>query len=98
LAERVIMTTPISNLEPSVDLSNETLGKIITDLLPLFKLANAFLLIALFLIFLFDCYALLADKIEPNQRIVDHSVIIAFIAATAAEISVIIMAAIRKLK
>jgi len=90
--------TPISALETPVDSGNETLHQIITDLLPLFRTANIFLLIALFFLFAFDCYTILTGKIEASQRIIDRTVVIAFISATAAEISVIIIAAIKKIK
>jgi hypothetical protein len=91
-------TTPISGLEPPIDRSNETLREIINDLLPLFKTANHFLLGALIIVFLFDVYAILTGIIKPSDRIVDRTVLIAFISATAAEISVIIIASIRKIK
>lgn len=91
-------TTPISGFETPIDRSNETLRQIVNDLLPLFKTANQFLLGALIIVFLFDCYTIHIGIVKPSERIVDRTVIIAFISATVAEISVIIIAAIKKIK
>ena len=91
-------STPISGLEPPLDRHNETLQQIISDLLPLFKTANKFLLGSLILVFAFDVLTILTGIIKASDRLIDKTVVIAFISATAAEISVIIIASIRKIK
>lgn len=90
--------TPLRDDDINVRHANDTLRGIIADLLPLFVNANKYLLAALAIVFLADIALLLAGKISPTERIIDRTVIMAFIAATATEISVIILASIKKLR
>lgn len=78
--------------------SNDTLKEVIDDLLPLFRQANKFLLGALFIVFSSDIILLMAGYIKAQDRIVDRYIVLSFIAATAAEISIIIVTSIKKLK
>ena len=89
---------PIVDDDINISTSNDTLKQIISDLLPLFRNANTYLLIALSVLFLSDVILLAMSKIDQSSRIIDKNVAMTLIGATAAEISVIIIAAIRKLK
>ncbi len=77
---------------------NETLATIIQDVLPLFVRANKLLILILLFLICSDILLLLYGIIDDNQRIVNSSVVISLIAATAAEISAIIITGMSKLK
>jgi hypothetical protein len=89
----------ISNFEKGeFQSSNETLKQIIDDILPLFVWGNISILSGLVLVYIMDNVLLLNGKINASERIIDKTVILSLIAATVAELSIIIIAAIKKLK
>ena len=67
-------------------------------MLPLFLVANIAVLVACALLYICDTSLLLYGKITAADRIIDQKVVLALIAATAAELSAIILAAINKLQ
>lgn len=92
--------TDLRNRDPQItSLSTiETLKGIIEDVLPLFLRANVAVLAACAVLFAFDVGLLLLGKISPADRIIDQKVVLALIGATAAELSVIVVTAIKMLK
>ncbi len=78
--------------------ANEALRSVIADTLPIFRLANTALLVILFVALGIDVTLLVTHVIQPSDRLVNSSVVLALIAATAAEISAIIVAALAKFR
>ncbi|MDA4846412.1 hypothetical protein [Hoeflea poritis] len=87
-----------SQLETELIVSEKerALAKIVGDTMPLFRKANNVLLIILGIALAVDIIYLWSGYIEADQRIISSTVIVTLIGATAAEISVIILAAIAK--
>ena len=90
--------TPISMMEKNSHHINMVLSKVLGELTPLFIKGNLFIFGALIVVFAVDQIELMTGQIQPEQRIIDKSVVMALIGALAAEISVVMIAAIRKMK
>lgn len=90
--------TPISILEKEVHHINMVLSKVLGELTPLFIKGNLFIFGALIVVFAVDQIELMTGQIQPQQRIIDKAVVMALIGALAAEISVVMIAAIKKMK
>lgn len=90
--------TTKTDKEISISDSNSTLRNVIDDIIPVFRTANIFLFLSLCVVFIVDLTLVALQITKPDQRIIDKSVIISLIGATAAQISVLIVAAIKKLK
>ncbi len=77
---------------------NNRLHEIVMEILPLFKIANFTLVLMLIALTAIDVIFISTKIINPTDRIIGQEIVLAYIAATAAEISAIIIAAIAKFK
>jgi hypothetical protein len=90
-------STPISSIDKNIHI-NSVMDKIIGNLLPIFIIANLLLFVFIAVVFHFDRLSMIEGIIKPEDRLIDNKVIISLIAATATEISVLIIAAIKKMQ
>lgn len=97
-AKPISKATPVSTMETADTHINTVLSKVLGELTPLFIQGNLFIFGALIAIFACDQIELWAKQIKPEERIIDKAVVMALIAALAAEISVVMIAAIKKMK
>lgn len=95
--EQIPESKPLTGDDINMGSNNETLRSIVNALVPLFKIANIFVFASICIFFASDMILLWNKTIDQSHRIIDKTVVIALITAVASELSVIIIATIKKM-
>jgi hypothetical protein len=92
-----IFVSSVKSLEKDIKISDVNASLIIEKLLPHLERTVNFIIVLMVISLIIDTYLIINFNEKSYVRIIDRNVVIAFIAASAAKISVIIIAALAKI-